>query len=134
MTKQYYTVEDANRLLPQIRTQIAELKNSREEIAVRRLKIERLRREQGKAENSDHFFEEEAHIEFSLLTARQQIDHLLSQSIEVKDIDAGLVDFLTLIDGREAYLCWRAGEPDIRYWHGIDEGFAGRRRFTEESS
>ncbi|MHB1630162.1 MAG: DUF2203 family protein [Bacilli bacterium] len=134
MTKQYYTVEDANRLLPQIRTQIAELKNSREEIAVRRLKIERLRREQGEAENSDHLFEEEAHIEFSLLTARQQIDHLLSQSIEVKDIDAGLVDFLTLIDGREAYLCWRAGEPDIRYWHGIEEGFAGRRRFTGESS
>ncbi len=133
MNRQYYTVEDANRLLPQIRKQIEELKNSREEIAVRRLKIERWKREQGEALSSDRFFVEEAQIEFALLAARQQIDHLLSQSIEVKDIDAGLVDFLTLIDGREAYLCWRAGEPDIRYWHGVDEGFAGRRRFTEES-
>ena len=133
MSKQYYTIADANRLLPQIRTQIAELKNSREEIAIKRLKMERLRRDLGETEHSDQFFVEEAQIEFSLLTARQQIDHLLSQSIEVKDIDSGLVDFLTLIDGREAYLCWRVGEPEIRYWHGVSEGFAGRRRFGEES-
>jgi len=133
MSKQYYTIADANRLLPQIRTQIAELRNSREEIAIKRLKMERLRHDLGEAEHSDQFFVEEAQIEFSLLTARQQIDHLLSQSIEVKDIDSGLVDFLTLIDGQEAYLCWRVGEPEIRYWHGVSEGFAGRRRFGEES-
>lgn len=67
-----------------------------------------------------------------ILSARQQIDHLSARGVEVKDIDAGLVDFLTLVDGEEAYLCWRAGEPEIRYWHGIEEGFAGRKRIVAD--
>jgi hypothetical protein len=45
----------------------------------------------------------------------------------VKDPDEGLVDFPARIDGREAYLCWKLGEDAIEYWHGIDEGFAGRK-------
>ncbi|HYA17044.1 MAG TPA: DUF2203 domain-containing protein [Bryobacteraceae bacterium] len=45
----------------------------------------------------------------------------------VKDLDTGLVDFPTLFEGREVYLCWRVDESDIGHWHGVDEGFAGRR-------
>ncbi len=124
--KRYYSLEEANRLLPDISRQILALKQAREEIAIRRLQIERAKREQ-MANDPDHFFVEEAEIEFMVIAARQQIEHLTRQSIEIKDIDAGLVDFLTLIDGREAYLCWRSGEPEIRYWHGLNEGFARRK-------
>jgi hypothetical protein len=45
----------------------------------------------------------------------------------VKDPDSGLVDFPAQIDGAEAFLCWRLGEDEIGYWHGIDEGFPGRK-------
>jgi hypothetical protein len=45
----------------------------------------------------------------------------------VKDPDEGLVDFPAHVEGREAYLCWKLGEDTIEYWHGIDEGFAGRK-------
>lgn len=44
----------------------------------------------------------------------------------IKDVNSGLVDFLALRDGREVYLCWRYDEGEIRYWHDIDAGFAGR--------
>ena len=124
--KRYYSLEEANRLLPDISRQLLALKQAREEIAIKRLKIERARREQP-ADDPDHFFVEEAEVEFMVIAARQQIEHLTSQSIEIKDIDAGLVDFLTLVDGREAYLCWRSGEPEIRFWHGLNEGFAARK-------
>ena len=50
----------------------------------------------------------------------------------IKDLDIGLVDFPTLFHGREVYLCWRMGEPGIRYWHGVDEGFAGRKQIDSE--
>ena len=46
---------------------------------------------------------------------------------QVKDIEQGLVDFPALRDGEEVLLCWRVGEDAIEYWHGADEGFAGRK-------
>ena len=50
----------------------------------------------------------------------------------IKDLDVGLVDFPTLFHGREVYLCWRMGEPGIGYWHGVDEGFAGRKQIDRD--
>jgi hypothetical protein len=45
----------------------------------------------------------------------------------VKDLELGLVDFPSLRDGEDVYLCWRVGEDAIGFWHPVDEGFAGRR-------
>ena len=52
----------------------------------------------------------------------------------VKDIDEGLIDFPSLIEGQEAFLCWKLGEGRIEYWHGLEDGFAGRRRLDGGSS
>ena len=60
--------------------------------------------------------------EFNDLVKRVQ-----EMDCELKDIEQGLVDFRTEREGREAYLCWKLGEPDIRWWHELDAGFAGRR-------
>jgi hypothetical protein len=48
-----------------------------------------------------------------------------------KDLELGLVDFPGLVDGREVNLCWRYGEREVRFWHGLDEGFAGRKPIPE---
>jgi hypothetical protein len=45
----------------------------------------------------------------------------------VKDIDEGLIDFPALSGGETVLLCWRLGEDEIRYWHSVEDGFAGRR-------
>ncbi len=45
----------------------------------------------------------------------------------VKDVDTGLVDFYALQDGDPVFLCWQFGEPAISTWHGLEEGFAGRK-------
>jgi hypothetical protein len=50
----------------------------------------------------------------------------------VKDLDIGLVDFPTLFRGVEVCLCWKLGEPRIEYWHGMEEGFRGRKPIDEE--
>ena len=50
----------------------------------------------------------------------------------VKDLDDGLVDFPALRGGEEVLLCWRLGEDEVAYWHGLEEGFAGRKRLDPE--
>jgi hypothetical protein len=45
----------------------------------------------------------------------------------VKDLDRGLIDFPALRGDEEVLLCWQVGEDDVSYWHGLEDGFAGRR-------
>jgi hypothetical protein len=52
----------------------------------------------------------------------------------VKDLEVGLVDFPTLLRGQEVYLCWKLGEEHIGYWHGLEEGFAGRKPLDDSES
>ena len=46
----------------------------------------------------------------------------------IKDLNAGLLDFLAEIDGREVYLCWRYGEPSVEFYHELHTGYSGRQR------
>jgi hypothetical protein len=47
--------------------------------------------------------------------------------VQVKDLDEGLLDFPAERDGADILLCWKVGEPEVAFWHGADEGFAGRK-------
>ncbi|HVP48211.1 MAG TPA: DUF2203 domain-containing protein [Bryobacteraceae bacterium] len=60
------------------------------------------------------------------------IEKIQESGCIIKDLDIGLVDFTTLFRGEEVYLCWKLGEPGIRFWHGMNEGFAGRKPIDEE--
>ena len=48
------------------------------------------------------------------------------------NFEIGLVDFPAIIHGQEALLCWRSDEPEVAWFHGYEEGFAGRRPVTRE--
>ena len=55
------------------------------------------------------------------------VDRLEELGAQIKDLDTGLLDFPALRDGVEVELCWRVGEDAVEQWHGIGEGFAGRK-------
>jgi hypothetical protein len=55
------------------------------------------------------------------------VDELQGLGVQVKDLDLGLLDFPWERDGEVVLLCWRVGEDEIGYWHGVDEGYAGRK-------
>ena len=50
----------------------------------------------------------------------------------VKDLDTGLIDFPARLHGEEVLLCWRLGEDQVEHWHGLEEGFAGRKLLDPE--
>jgi hypothetical protein len=47
--------------------------------------------------------------------------------VQVKSLEEGLLDFPSVREGEDVYLCWQVGEERVAFWHGIDEGFAGRK-------
>jgi hypothetical protein len=55
------------------------------------------------------------------------IDEIAAHGAQVKDIDEGLIDFPARSGGETVLLCWKLGEDEIRYWHTVEDGFAGRR-------
>ncbi len=55
------------------------------------------------------------------------VDELSTVGVELKDYQAGLIDFVGRHDGRDVYLCWKLGEERITHWHEISAGFSGRK-------
>ena len=62
-----------------------------------------------------------------LVELSRAVEELQAVDVVLRDIDRGLVDFPSIRDGEEVYLCWLVEEPEIGYWHEPDAGFAGRR-------
>ncbi len=71
--------------------------------------------------------EVEAEVEREAEAVGKCVDDLLELGVQVKDLDTGLLDFPSIRDGEEILLCWHLGEDEIRYWHTVDGGFAGRQ-------
>jgi hypothetical protein len=63
---------------------------------------------------------------------RRLIEEVQEIGVVVKDLDIGLIDFPTRFRGVDVYLCWRLGERAIEFWHGMDEGFRGRKAIDRE--
>ena len=51
--------------------------------------------------------------------------------VQVKDLDLGLLDFPCVVDNQVVLLCWKLGEEKIEFWHGLEEGFRGRKRIDQ---
>jgi hypothetical protein len=55
------------------------------------------------------------------------VERLDELGVQVKDLDLGLLDFRSVRDGVEVLLCWHVGEEEVGFWHGLEEGYAGRK-------
>jgi hypothetical protein len=59
--------------------------------------------------------------------AKDALAEIHSIGVQVKDLEIGLLDFPCEVDGHTILLCWKLGEKSITHWHGMQEGFAGRK-------
>lgn len=57
---------------------------------------------------------------------RDLLQEFATREIQIKDLDRGLIDFPAFVGGKEVFLCWEKGEPDIEYWHDLETGYGGR--------
>jgi hypothetical protein len=72
-----------------------------------------------------------AEREKSVQKVKDALAEIDAIGVQVKDLDIGLLDFPCEVDGRTVLLCWKLGEKGITHWHGVSEGFAGRKPIDE---
>ncbi len=92
--------------------------------------------EVGAPDHSDHALKVRLDAEWANLTRRleEAVAGLRSEGIELKDLDAGLVDFYAVERGELVFLCWRLGEARVEFYHPLDGGFRSRRPLSTEGS
>jgi hypothetical protein len=72
-----------------------------------------------------------AEREKALQKAKDAVAEINAIGVQVKDLDIGLLDFPCNVDGEVVLLCWKMGEDKITHYHGVEEGFAGRKPIDE---
>lgn len=129
MASRHFTREEANALLPQVRPLTERLVEHRASLAAAQLERKQLALQI--AGNGGGGLTDAAALDEQIAREHAGVARCVNAIHElggvVKDADTGLVDFPAQVAGVEAFLCWRLGEDEIDYWHGIDEGFPGRK-------
>jgi len=130
MAERHFTPDEANALLDEVRPVAEALVAHRRAMAVTATRQARLvQRIAGNGGDVDpqepRALEEEFKREDA--AAVRCVKELQALGVLVKDLDRGLVDFPALRGDEEVLLCWQVGEDEIAYWHGVEEGYAGRK-------
>ena len=131
MAERYFERDEVEKLIPALTRVMDSVRAAHMEAEGER---ERQRKEEQRiAMSGGGIIDREA---WSAGTARLQrltavIQQALQEIVDMggvpKDLQLGLVDFLHVRDGREVNLCWKYGEREIRFWHGLDEGYSARK-------
>jgi len=127
-----FTVEEASSVLPRVRSLAADLRDKAQELVTLRANLDAFRESK---QTGDHAVDGEAQLVVRTLgdanrlaeEMRSLATELEEIGCELKDVHTGLLDFRSLREDRVVYLCWRLGEEEIRFWHELDTGFAGRQ-------
>jgi len=119
--KRHYTLEEARGELPWVSARLAAMRGARTRLSNAETRQALAALAPGNGGGHAGRAVGDAFLELQSAAAA-----LEEREIVLRDLDRGLVDFPAIRDGREVYLCWVDGEPDIGFWHELDAGYAGR--------
>jgi len=131
VAERYFTVADVEALIPALARIMKSVMSDHAEVSAAQ---ERMQAEQqriamagGGVLDRRAWRADKERIERLTGEIRRGLGEIVELGGAPKDLGLGLVDFLHLRDGREVNLCWKYGEREIRHWHGLDEGYTGRK-------
>lgn len=119
----HYTLSEARLLLPQIRQWLDELDACRARVKTLEEPVAAI-----VARGDDAGGPAVNQLMKALARCQEIFQKFRRSQIQVKDLERGLIDFPSLREGREVFLCWERDEDDIEFWHDLETGYAGRER------
>lgn len=128
----YFTVQEAEALIPELEKIFEAIRDIQPKAEA---KLETVRRLETEANPDPAALAlEKAQLEFLAKGMNEWFQKILDLGAMPKGLEPALVDFPYRLAGKEVYLCWRLGDDKITHYHGIDEGFAGRKRLPKSES
>jgi hypothetical protein len=130
MIEKIFSVEEAEKLIPELEKiveSVMENKKNAMAIGEELVELQNQIRAGEFATNPADILNKQTELEFLVRIINEGIEAIESMGCQPKDLDVGLVDFPTYIEGEEVLLCWKYGEKAIDYYHGLYDGFAGRK-------
>jgi hypothetical protein len=127
----YFTLPQAESLLPEVEGFLRDALFHKSEAQKAHREIEetsdRIRMSGGMRINPGQLLAVRARRDSSVAALKEALDRIEEAGAQVKDLDIGLIDFLSRFQDRDVCLCWKLGESGIGFWHGVEEGFQGRK-------
>jgi hypothetical protein len=130
----HFTLEQANAALLEVRPLAERMVAHRQEVATllsRRAGLTTTIAGNGGDLDPGELARVEAEIAEEAKGVAKCVNQIHGLGAQVKDADEGLIDFPALREGEEVLLCWKLGEDEIGFWHGLEDGFGGRRSVAE---
>jgi hypothetical protein len=120
MEERRFTIEEANTMLPGLAESLGRIQGARQVVLHGAQALGRTAPQNGGGTVGREYLD-------ALDTLRREVESITGLGIVLRDPESGLVDFPSLRQGREVFLCWRVGEERVGYWHGPETGFSGRQ-------
>ncbi len=130
MHRKLFTLQEANDLLPTIKAELANLQKLTNELEAQHT-LYQILKNKTVDKDGEPLFELESRLEFKQLEIKLFVENFTRKGVLLKMIEPGLLDFPSIVDGKEVLLCWREGEERVTHYHEYEDGFAGRRPHPE---
>src|SRR6516162_609785 len=132
----YFTLPEAERLLPRVERLLRDCLLHRSEAMKAQEELEavttRIRMAGGLRVQPGPLLATRARRDVSTEALKESLEKIEEMGVLVKDLDIGLIDFMTRYRDQDVCLCWKLGEEGIGFWHGAEEGFRGRKPIDRE--
>ena len=131
MPDRTFTLDEAQMLLPVLESLLRQAINGKKLIETVDGELQetahRVFLNGGTLLNVVHLARRKAEREKAIRRVKDALAEIDATGVQVKDLDIGLLDFPCKVEGEILLLCLKLGEPAITHWHGVSEGFAGRK-------
>ena len=121
---QYFTPQQANKALPAVRQKFNYLKTLKDEIVEMQENLQRL---VDTDSSQEVYMTKKQELNAAISRLYKAIEDLEAMGVIIKSVDDGLLDFPSMRFNEEVWLCWKDGESEVKFWHGKNEGFSGRK-------